>query len=211
MAKRIFDFTLALSGIILSLPLWILIALAIYLEDGLPIFYLQERIGKEARIFKAVKFRSMIKDAEKDSGPVQAKEEDPRITKLGKILRKTAMDELPQLINILKGEMSFVGPRALRPQEREVQDSVVKSVFDYPGFSERIKARPGLTGIAQIAANRDIDRRNKFQYDLYYIRNQSFLLDLYLIIISFLITFKGKWESRENKFRLLLTSLKYQS
>ncbi|MDD2689865.1 MAG: sugar transferase [Candidatus Omnitrophica bacterium] len=203
MLKRIFDFTLALSGIVLSFPLWTLISLAIYLEDGLPIFYLQERIGKEARIFRAVKFRSMIKDAEKDSGPVQAKEEDPRVTKTGRMLRATAMDELPQLINIIKGEMSFVGPRALRPQEKEVQDSSIKSVFDYPGFSERNKVRPGLTGIAQIVAKRDIDRQNKFKYDLYYIKNQSFLLDLYLIIVSFLITFKGRWESRIEKFSFL--------
>ncbi|MFX0195824.1 MAG: sugar transferase, partial [Candidatus Hodarchaeota archaeon] len=114
-AKRIFDITLSISGIILSSLLYVLISLAILLEDGWPVFYFQERIGKGGRIFKALKFRSMIKDAEKELGPVQAKENDPRVTKVGRILRATALDELPQLINILKGDMSFVGPRALRP------------------------------------------------------------------------------------------------
>ncbi len=201
MIKRIFDFTLALFGIVFSLPLWILISLAIYSEDGLPIFYLQERIGKEGKIFRAIKFRSMIRNAEKDTGPIQAAERDSRVTRLGRIMRKTAIDELPQLINILKGEMSFVGPRALRPREREVQDSAIKSVFDYPGFRERDKVRPGLAGIAQVFAPRDIDRQNKFKYDLYYIKNQSFILDLYIILVSFLITFEGKWETRAEKWR----------
>ncbi len=201
MIKRIFDFTLALFGIVFSLPLWIIISLGVYLEDGLPVFYLQERIGKEGKIFRAIKFRSMIKDAEKKTGPIQAAEKDPRVTKLGRILRATAMDELPQLVNILKGEMSFVGPRALRPEEREVEDNTIKSVFDYPDFRERAKVKPGLTGIAQVFAPRDIDRQNKFKYDLYYIKNQSFFLDLYIILVSFLITFEGKWESRSEKFK----------
>jgi len=121
MLKRAFDFILSLSGIILSAPLWILFSLAIILEDGWPIFYRQERVGKRGRIFKVIKFRSMVKDAEKDVGPVQVKENDPRVTKAGRILRATALDELPQLLNILKGDMSFVGPRALRPEELEVR------------------------------------------------------------------------------------------
>jgi lipopolysaccharide/colanic/teichoic acid biosynthesis glycosyltransferase len=103
-----------------SSPLWALIAFAIIIEDGLPIFYGQERVGKNGRIFRTMKFRSMIKDAERETGPVQAVENDPRITNVGKILRATAMDELPQLVNILKGDMSFVGPRSLRPKEKEV-------------------------------------------------------------------------------------------
>jgi len=208
MLKRSFDFMLSLTGLIISSPLWILISLAIFLKDGFPIFYLQERIGKNGKIFRAVKFRSMIKDAEKKTGPIQAKENDSRVTQMGILLRHTAMDELPQLINILKGEMSFVGPRALRPQEREIQGESVKSIFDYPDFKERSKVRPGLTGIAQVFAPRNIDREHKFKYDLWYIRNQSFLLDIYIIILSFLITFEGKWEIGMDKFKFLAKGIR---
>jgi lipopolysaccharide/colanic/teichoic acid biosynthesis glycosyltransferase len=198
--KRPFDFTLSLIGIIISLPLWILIGLLIWLEDRGSILYRQERLGKNGRIFKALKFRSMIKDAEKDVGPVQAKENDPRVTKVGKILRATAMDELPQLINILKGDMSFVGPRALRPAEREVRGNPdTKRIEDIPGYRERQTVRPGLTGLAQIYLPTDAPRQKKFRYDILYIKKQSFWLDLKLIFLSFWITFRGKWESRQRK------------
>jgi len=200
MLKRLFDICLSSIGLIGSLPLWILFGLAIILEDGFPIFYLQERVGKNGRIFKVIKFRSMIKDAEKDTGPVQATENDPRITKIGKILRNTAMDELPQLINIFKGDMSFVGPRSLRPKEKEVHENPEKTnIEDIPGYKERLAVRPGLTGIAQIYLPTDALRKEKFQYDLSYIKNQSFLLDLKLIILSFWITFRGKWQTRQSK------------
>jgi len=198
--KRPFDFLLSLTGIIFSIPLWILIGIMILIEDGLPIFYAQERVGKNGRIFKVIKFRSMIKDAERDTGPVQATENDPRITRIGKILRNTAMDELPQLINILKGDMSFVGPRSLRPKEKEVYENPEKTnIEDIPGYKERLVVRPGLTGIAQIYLPTDALRKEKFQYDLSYIKNQSFLLDLKLIILSFWITFRGKWQTRQSK------------
>ncbi len=198
--KRPFDFLLSLTGIILSSPLWILIGLLIIIEDGLPIFYGQERVGKGGRIFRALKFRSMIKNAEKETGPIQATENDPRITKIGKILRNTAMDELPQLVNILKGDMSFVGPRSLRPKEKEVHGNPDETDIEkVPGYQERLAVRPGLTGIAQIYLPTDALRSEKFKYDLQYIKNQSFLLDLKLIFLSFWITFRGKWESRERK------------
>ncbi|MDD5432288.1 MAG: sugar transferase [Candidatus Omnitrophica bacterium] len=200
MIKRIFDFLLSLSGIVISLPLWGLISFLIILENGLPVFYFQERSGKNKTTFKAIKFRSMVKDAEKNTGAIQAKEDDERITFVGRILRSTAMDELPQLINILRGEMSFVGPRALRPSEKETQGETVKNIYEYPGFEERSKVIPGLTGIAQIFAPRDISREEKFKFDIFYVRNKSFFLDIYLIFLSFLITFKGKWETREDKF-----------
>ena len=119
-SKRIFDISLSLSGLILSGPLWLFISLAILLEDGRPVFYRQERIGKGGKIFKVLKFRSMIKGAEEGIGPVQAVENDPRVTTVGRLLRATAFDEVPQLINILRGDMSFVGARALRPTELEV-------------------------------------------------------------------------------------------
>jgi lipopolysaccharide/colanic/teichoic acid biosynthesis glycosyltransferase len=198
--KRPFDFLLSLTGIIFSIPLWTLIGLMILIEDGLPIFYAQERVGENGRIFKVIKFRSMIKDAEKDTGPVQATENDPRITRIGRILRNTAMDELPQLINILIGDMSFVGPRSLRPKEKEVYENPDKTnIEDIPGYKERLAVRPGLTGIAQIYLPTDALRKEKFQYDLSYIKNQSFLLDLKLIILSFWITFRGKWQTRQSK------------
>ena len=136
----------------------------------------------------------MIADAEKDLGPVQAEENDPRITKIGSFLRKTAMDELPQLINIFKGDMSFVGPRALRPQEREVNDNISKSVFKFPEFKIRSRTKPGLTGVAQVFASRNLMREDKFKYDLWYIDNMSLWLDIKLIAKSILTTLKARWD-----------------
>jgi lipopolysaccharide/colanic/teichoic acid biosynthesis glycosyltransferase len=198
--KRLFDIFLSTFGLICSSPLWILFGLAIILEDRLPIFYLQERVGRGGMTFKAIKFRSMIKDAENGTGPVQAVENDPRVTKVGRVLRATAMDELPQLLNILKGDMSFVGPRALRPREKEVYGNPDEiNIENVPGYKERLAVRPGLTGMAQVYLPTDALRSEKFQYDLLYIKKQSFLLDLKLIFLSFWITFRGKWESREKK------------
>lgn len=198
--KRLFDIFLSGVGLIGSSPLWLIFSLALKVQDGGPVFYAQERVGKGGRIFKALKFRSMIKDAEKKTGPVQAVENDPRVTKIGRIMRKTAMDELPQLWNIFRGDMSFVGPRALRPKEKEVHGTEEQiNIEDVPGYSERLKIRPGLTGIAQVYLPSDAPRWKKFEYDIRYINNQSFLLDLKLVFLSFWITFRGKWESREKK------------
>lgn len=198
--KRPFDVVLALAGIILSTPLWLAIAAAIKLEDAGPVLYVQERWGRNRKSFMAYKFRSMVADADERWGSLQATVDDPRITRIGKLLRATALDEMPQLLNILKGDMSFVGPRALPMNEvqvREDGDSIPDE--EIPGFDERLRVRPGLTGITQIYAPRDVPRREKFEYDLVYIRRQSFLYDLKLIILSFLITFRGKWEAREEK------------
>jgi len=198
--KRPFDIFLSLGGIIFSLPLWLFFGLLIVIEDGWPIFYTQERVGENGRSFKVIKFRSMIRDAEKNTGAVQSVENDPRVTKAGRIMRATAMDELPQLLNILKGDMSFVGPRALRPKEKEVYGTHEEiNIEDIPGYKERLAVRPGLTGVAQVYLPTDALRKEKFRYDIEYIRNQSFLFDLKLIFLSFWITFRGKWESREKK------------
>lgn len=199
--KRFFDMGLSGIGIVGSLPLWGMFVLAIKLEDGGPIFYKQERVGTNGKIFDALKFRSMIPDAEKGLGAVQATESDPRITTVGKFLRATAMDELPQLWNIFKGDMSFVGPRALRPNEFEVKEEDLKktSIEEVQGYQERITVRPGLTGLAQVYLPSDAKRRHKFRYDSIYIRNCTFLFDLKLILLSFYITFRGRWESREGK------------
>ena len=161
---------------------------------------MQERVGRDGRIFKAIKFRSMIKNAEDEGGTVQAVENDPRVTNIGKFLRATAMDELPQLVNILIGDMSFVGPRALRPEEKEVYGNNKDTrIEDIPGFTERLRVRPGLTGMAQVYLPTDALRKEKFRYDQDYIKDQSFFLDLKLIFLSFWITFRGKWESRAKK------------
>jgi len=201
--KRIFDFFFALICLIVSFPIWLMLAFLIKFQDMGPVFYTQDRVGKNGRIFKSLKFRSMAYDAAKDTFFVQAKESDQRVTKIGALLRATALDELPQLINILKADMSFVGPRALVAIEKEVHSSIEKSIFEVPGFKERSIVRPGLTGIAQIFAPRDIDREKKFKYDIWYIKNQNFLLDLYIIIVSFFVTFMGRWETREDKFKIL--------
>ena len=199
--KRGFDATLAAVGLIISAPLWLLFAAAIKLEDGGDVFYRQDRVGRGGRTFSVLKFRSMVSNAEAAVGPVQATADDPRITRVGRWLRATAMDELPQLWNILRGDMSFVGPRALRLGEIAVQgDGRVEKLEQVPGFGRRCGVRPGLTGIAQIYAPRDLPRRQKFRYDGIYLRQQTLALDLRLILLSFWITFRGSWESREKKF-----------
>lgn len=198
--KRPFDVALSGLGLLVSSPLWLLIALAVWVEDRGPLFYAQERVGRNGRIFKALKFRSMVKDAEAASGPVQAVAGDPRVTRVGRVLRATAMDELPQLLNIFKGDMSFVGPRALRPNEKEVNGGAgAVAISDIPGYASRHAVRPGLTGLTQVFLPGETPRRKKFRYDLLYIRKRSFGLDLRLIALSFWITFRGKWESREPK------------
>jgi lipopolysaccharide/colanic/teichoic acid biosynthesis glycosyltransferase len=199
--KRGFDIALSGAGLIVSWPLWLAAAAAIKVEDGGPIFYTQERVGRRGRVFSVLKFRSMVPDAEASVGARQASHGDPRITRVGRLLRATALDELPQLWNIFRGDMSFVGPRALRPGEIEVRgDGSEERLEDVPGFTSRIRVRPGLTGVAQIYADRDIPRRWKFQYDKLYIRKQSFWLDCRLIMLSFWITFRGSWEARGRKF-----------
>jgi lipopolysaccharide/colanic/teichoic acid biosynthesis glycosyltransferase len=199
-AKRALDVTLSGVGLVASAPLWAIIAILIKLEDGGPVFYGQQRSGLNGVPFDVRKFRSMIPDAEAKVGAIQATEDDPRVTRVGRLLRATAMDELPQLWNIFCGDMSFTGPRALRPGEIEVGGrGVVEKLEDVPGFAERSSVRPGLTGIAQIYAPRDIARRWKFRYDLLYVRRQSFWLDVRLIVLSFWITFRGTWETRGSK------------
>jgi lipopolysaccharide/colanic/teichoic acid biosynthesis glycosyltransferase/VanZ family protein len=197
--KRPFDVALSGLGLLVSAPLWAVIPLAIRLEDRGPVFYAQDRVGRNGRIFKALKFRSMVADAEKASGPVQAVADDPRVTRVGRVLRATAMDELPQLVNIFKGDMSFVGPRALRPNEVEVNGGGPTSIAEIPGYAARHEVRPGLTGLTQVFLPGETPRRRKFRTDLLYIRRRSFWLDLRLIALSFWITFRGKWESREPK------------
>jgi lipopolysaccharide/colanic/teichoic acid biosynthesis glycosyltransferase len=200
MIKRLFDASLAGIGLLVSVPFWCAIPLAIKLEDGGPVFFPQTRVGLNGCVFNALKFRSMRPDAEALTGPVQAAENDPRVTRVGRLLRATAMDELPQLVNILKGDMSFVGPRPLRPGEVEVRgDGQLTPLSEIRGYHERHSVRPGLTGLTQVYAPRDISIASKFRLDRLYMKRASFGLDLKLIALSFWITGRGAWEDREPK------------
>jgi lipopolysaccharide/colanic/teichoic acid biosynthesis glycosyltransferase/glycosyltransferase involved in cell wall biosynthesis len=199
--KRPFDVVVSGLGLLLSAPLWALFALLIKLDDGGPVFYGQWRVGRDGKRFRSWKFRSMVPDADARFGPLQASDQDARVTRVGRFLRATALDELPQLWNIFRGEMSFVGPRALMPEEIEVNGKgEVVPLERIPGYAARHRVAPGLTGLAQVYAPRDIPRRHKFRLDLLYIRKRSFRLDMKLIALSFWITFRGRWEHRGRKF-----------
>jgi lipopolysaccharide/colanic/teichoic acid biosynthesis glycosyltransferase len=200
MIKRTFDCVLAGVGLVVSAPLWAAIAIAIKAQDGGPVLYRQARVGLGGRVFDALKFRSMVPDAESRTGPVQAVENDPRVTRVGRLLRATAMDELPQLWNIFVGDMSFVGPRPLRPGEVETSgDGRLVRLDEIPGYQARHSVRPGLTGLTQVYAPRDISRTSKFRLDRVYLKRASFWLDLKLILLSFWITGRGEWEKRNRR------------
>jgi len=198
--KRLFDVCLASAGLVASSPLWLLISAAIKLEDHGPVFFGQERVGQHGRTFRAFKFRSMIPDAEVRTGPVQATANDPRVTHVGHVLRSTAMDELPQLWNIFIGDMSFVGPRPLRPGEIDIADDGHLVALDtISGYEDRHRVRPGLTGMAQVYARRDLPRAGKFRLDRLYLKNAGLCLDVKLIALSFWITGRGEWEHRDRR------------
>jgi lipopolysaccharide/colanic/teichoic acid biosynthesis glycosyltransferase len=199
MLKRSFDVLLSGTGLILSSPLWLAIAALIRLEDGGPVLFPQDRIGLNGATFRALKFRSMVPHAS-TMAPHQADENDPRVTRIGRLLRAMAMDELPQLYNIFRGDMSFVGPRPLMPGEIEVRGAGELVHLDtIPGYAARHSVRPGLTGLSQVYAPRDTPRTRKFRLDAIYVRNASFCLDVYLVAVSFWITFRGRWEVRARK------------
>jgi exopolysaccharide biosynthesis polyprenyl glycosylphosphotransferase len=184
--KRIFDVIVASTILFLTLPLWLVIALAIKIEDGGPVFYIQKRVGKNKKIFKLIKFRSMIKEAEKE-GPKWAEIEDQRVTKVGKFLRRFHLDEIPQMINVIRGDISLVGPRPERPE------FVEKLEKEIPYYNLRHIIKPGFTGWAQIKfryARSIMDSLEKFQYDLYYIKNRSLFLDLKILLKTFQLFFK---------------------
>jgi len=199
--KRSLDIFLSGLMLVLSIPVFFPIALAIKLEDGGPIFYRQERWGKGGARFRVYKFRTMLPEADQRFGLKQAAENDHRITRVGRILRAMGLDELPQILNILVGEMSFVGPRSLAVGEILEDNNGTRIDYeDIPGFNERLQTQPGLTGLATIYIPKDAAPHRKFRYDLFYIRNQSICLDLHLIALSFWISFRGKWETRSRKF-----------
>jgi len=200
-SKRTFDIVLAGLGLIVSLPVWGLIAAVIKCDDGGPVFFHDQRVGRGEARLTVLKFRTMVSNADQWFGPRQATAGDPRLTRVGRFLRATALDELPQLWNIFRGDMSFVGPRALRVGEILTRgDRRMVPLASIVGYQRRHRVTPGLTGLAQIYADRDIPPRQKFRYDALYIRRQNFWLDLRLIFLSFWITFRGGWERRGKKW-----------
>ena len=199
--KRPLDVTLSTLMLLLSAPVSLLIALAVKLEDGGPVFYRQERWGRGGAVFRAYKFRTMVPHSDRVFGIRQATENDARITKVGRVLRAMGLDELPQMISIFLGEMSFVGPRALAVGEILHDENGCRVNYEeVPDFWKRLSVRPGLTGVTTIYKAKDISPRKKFRYDLLYIRKQSFWLDMRLILMSFWISFRGRWEHRERKW-----------
>ena len=181
--KRLMDIVICSVAMVVAAPVMLVVAMAIKLEDGGPVFYKQDRMTRNGREFKILKFRSMIVDAEKYAGAVLATGDDPRITKVGKIIRATRLDELPQILNILKGDMSIVGPR---PERKVLADEIEK---DLPEFAYRLKVRGGLTGYAQIYGKYNTSSYDKLRLDLMYIENYSLLLDIKLIILTLRIIF----------------------
>ena len=190
--KTLFDLTILTCSHVVLAPifviLWIFIPTAIWLEDRGPVFYTQNRLGKNGKLFKLYKFRSMIPDAEKETGAVLAADNDLRVTRVGKFIRKRALDELPQVINLWKGDISLVGPRPERP---ELMQDIVGVL---PLYAERLIVKPGLTGIAQVYGRYATNPRHKLMYDRIYIREMNPILDIKLLVYSVLLTLKAKWQ-----------------
>ena len=188
--KQVFDFVFAACILLIASPLMLLVAVLIKLDSPGPVLLRQERVGQNGKIFTLYKFRSMYFDAEEKTGPVWASENDPRVTRIGRIIRTLRLDELPQMINVLKGEMSIVGPRPERPFFTE------KLQKDLPYYKQRLVVKPGITGWAAVKykyTSSIESAREKLQYDLYYIKNRSFLLDMVILLktIQVMITGEG--------------------
>jgi len=188
-SKRLTGILVSSAVLLFTFPIMILLAIAIKLDSPGPIFFRQERVGEEGKPFMLIKFRSMRPDAEAVSGPVWASEDDPRVTRVGRIIRKLRLDELPQILNVLKGEMSFVGPRPERPY------FVAQLSEQIPFYSLRFAVKPGVTGWAQICYPYGAsveDAREKLRYDLYYIKNMSLFFDLWIIFQTVKIVLFGR-------------------
>lgn len=187
--KRLFDIAVASILLVLTLPVMVVTAIMIALESGFPVFYRQERVGRAGRVFQVTKFRSMRADAECDGKPRWAVCNDDRVTRVGQVIRKYRIDELPQLLNVLKGDMSLVGPRPERPY------FVDRLTREIPFYAARHSVKPGLTGWAQVryqyGATAD-DAANKLQFDLYYVKNHSLFLDLIILFETVVVVITGQ-------------------
>ncbi len=182
-AKRGLDLCAALLGLLLLSPLFLVVAILIKLDSKGTVFFSQERVGKKGRIFRIHKFRTMVQDAERKTGPVWAKKDDPRLTVVGRVLRKAKIDELPQLFNVIKGDMSLVGPRPERPC------FVYRFAEIMPGYNRRHDVIPGITGLAQLRNGYDStpdDIYRKVRYDVTYIKKMGLAIDLHLLLETFL-------------------------
>ncbi|WP_029733428.1 TIGR03013 family XrtA/PEP-CTERM system glycosyltransferase [Deferrisoma camini] len=187
--KRFVDFAASLLGLVVSAPIWAVIPLAIKLDSPGPVFFRQERVGEKGRRFEVLKFRSMRSDAEKHTGPVWARDNDDRVTRVGRFIRKTRIDEIPQLVNVLKGEMSFVGPRPERPF------FVEQLAREIPYYVQRHTVKPGVTGLAQVKysyGSTKEDALEKLRYDLYYIKRMGFWMDVSIIFETVKVVLFGK-------------------
>ncbi|CCK99276.1 glycosyltransferase [Clostridioides difficile] len=182
--QRIMDLVLSIIGLVIGLPLIAIFGILIKIEDKGPITYKQERLGKCGRRFYIYKLRSMRTDAEK-FGAQWAEKDDPRITKVGKFIRKTRIDEIPQLFNILKGDMGLIGPRPERP------NFTVQFNEEIPGFINRLAIKPGLTGWAQVNGGYEITPEEKLKEDIYYIKNRSILLDFKILFKTVKVVLTG--------------------
>ena len=187
--KRTMDILVSFLILAAGFPVWLAVAIAIKLDSKGPVFYTQERVGKDEKLFKVIKFRSMGEEAEKSSGPVWANREDPRVTRVGRVLRRLRIDEVPQFINVLDGDMSLIGPRPERPFFVEQLSKEI------PLYKRRLKVRPGITGWAQVKHKYDEsveDVRKKVEYDLYYIENMSLRMDFKIFLNTIAVVLMGK-------------------
>jgi lipopolysaccharide/colanic/teichoic acid biosynthesis glycosyltransferase len=187
--KRAFDVFLAGLGLLLSLPVWLVSIFIIWLEDPGPLLFVKNSVGRGGMNFHQYKLRTMVRGAEDDTGPVLASEKDDRVLGMGYLLRKTALDELPQLLNILQGQMSFVGPR---PQRTVLVQGYLQEM---PEYAQRHRVLPGLAGLAQVAGDYYLTPRQKLRFDRLYIQYTSLGFDLKLIFLAFLITFWYRWQA----------------
>jgi lipopolysaccharide/colanic/teichoic acid biosynthesis glycosyltransferase len=166
---------MASAFLIAASPILVIVAIAIKIDSPGPLFFRQERMGRHGRIFKIIKFRTMVRDAEKYTGPVLATRNDTRVTRVGRVIRHLRIDEIPQMLNVVSGNMALVGPRPERP---EIYDGIVK---DWPEFFTRLEVKPGITGLAQIRGDYHTNPRDKLRYDLLYIRKRSPIVDARII------------------------------
>ena len=182
--KRIVDLPISIFLLLLILPICLIVCLFIILESSGNPIYIQERVGLNERRFKIYKLRSMYIDAEKN-GHQWASKNDQRITKVGRFIRRTRIDELPQIINIIRGEMSFIGPRPERPE------FITEFLKDIPNFNNRLAVRPGITGWAQVNGGYELTPKEKLEYDIYYIQHESAKLDFIVLIKTIKVIFNG--------------------